>query len=64
MTFLGRSGIYRPSVGEGKYAVLIVIKRGSGFPLLFEGTHLKDEGGGIPPVTSIAVIHERNSDRL
>lgn len=31
--------IYKPQIGPGKYTVLIVVKSGSGFPLLCDGTH-------------------------
>jgi hypothetical protein len=50
-----RSNIYKPSVSPGKYTVLIVIKAGSGFPLLCEGTHVT-EGARVSPVTSIMEI--------
>src|SRR4051794_21749400 len=41
---LESSGIYRPPFDIGKHIVIIVIRQGSGFALLYKGSHASGQG--------------------
>jgi hypothetical protein len=36
--------VYRPPYGIGKHIVIIIIRRGAGFPLLYKGSHALGQG--------------------
>ncbi|KAI9770362.1 MAG: hypothetical protein M1839_003204 [Geoglossum umbratile] len=47
------SEIYRPPFGKGELIVIIIIRRGSGFPLLYERSYASD-GGNVDSTTTIS----------
>jgi len=49
------SGLYKPGIEQGKYNVLIVIQRGSGFPFFLEGSHAEGDSG-VARITAIVEI--------
>ena len=53
------SSIYKPGIEKGQFNVLIVVQRGSGFPLFYEGSHMDGECSGISVVTSPVEVPQR-----
>ncbi|KAL2371331.1 hypothetical protein RJZ57_004221 [Blastomyces gilchristii] len=59
-TFLNLLTIFKPPVGQELFTVLIVIKSGSGFPLLCLGSHGEETEGEKSPVVSIVKVPQED----